>query len=195
MRRPLTLGYSQRSLKGPLNMERTLFLFQWNAAEAEKRAAQIRATGWTVEIEAEDGKRGVRNILSRHPTVVAFDLGPPSVSLSASCHRDPQVPRYPAPAAALHWRFDDEREPRPGSIPGRRLCRARHAPHAAGRFRRITARANARWPVRERSTLQPGPRPPRQLRNRPSSPDSDSQNGLILGAGRCGKRCACRPRF
>lgn len=66
-------------------MERTLFLFQWNAAEAEKRAAQIRATGWTVEIEAEDGKRGVRNILSRHPTVVAFDLDRrPSASLQVA---------------------------------------------------------------------------------------------------------------
>lgn len=66
-------------------MERTLILFQWNAAEAEARAEQIRATGWTVEIEAEDGARGIRRILNHPPTVVALDLGrTPSHSLQVA---------------------------------------------------------------------------------------------------------------
>jgi hypothetical protein len=72
-------------LKGPIDMERTLFLFQWNAAQAETRAAQIRAAGWTVEIESEDGKRGIRKILSSHPTVVGLDLDQrPSASLQVA---------------------------------------------------------------------------------------------------------------
>jgi hypothetical protein len=55
-------------------MQRTLFLFQWNAAQAEERAARIRAAGWAVEVESEDGARGIRRILDSPPTVVAFDL-------------------------------------------------------------------------------------------------------------------------
>ncbi len=55
-------------------MERTLFLFQWHAEQAEARAAQIRASGWAVETEAEDGATGIRRILDNPPTVVALDL-------------------------------------------------------------------------------------------------------------------------
>jgi hypothetical protein len=70
---------------GPIKMERTLFLFQWNATEAETRAAQIRAGGWTAETESEDGARGIRRILDSPPTVVAFDLDrSPSHSLQVA---------------------------------------------------------------------------------------------------------------
>lgn len=66
-------------------MERTLFLFQWNAGLAETRAARIRAAGWTVETESEDGARGIRNILSSHPTVVGLDLDQrPAASLQVA---------------------------------------------------------------------------------------------------------------
>ncbi|MDR3719675.1 MAG: hypothetical protein P4K98_12810 [Bryobacteraceae bacterium] len=66
-------------------MERTLILFQWNAAEAEARAGQIRAAGWTVETEAEDGARGIRRVLDNPPTLVALDLDrTPSHSLQVA---------------------------------------------------------------------------------------------------------------
>ena len=66
-------------------MERTLFLFQWNAAQAETRAEEIRAAGWTVETESEDGARGIRCILANPPTVVALDLDrSPSHSLQVA---------------------------------------------------------------------------------------------------------------
>jgi hypothetical protein len=85
LERPLALGASFRSLKGPIDMERTLFLFQWNAGLAETRAARIRAAGWTVETESEDGARGIRNILSSHPTVVGLDLDQrPAASLQVA---------------------------------------------------------------------------------------------------------------
>jgi hypothetical protein len=72
-------------LKGPIDMERTLFLFQWNAEQSETRAAQIRSAGWTVETESEDGARGIRRILDSPPTVVAFDLDrSPSHSLQVA---------------------------------------------------------------------------------------------------------------
>ena len=66
-------------------MDRTIFLFQWNAEQAEARAAEIRASGWTVETEAEDGARGIRRILDSPPTVVALDLDrSPSQSLQVA---------------------------------------------------------------------------------------------------------------
>jgi len=55
-------------------MERRLILFEWNAQAAEARAEQIRTAGWTVEVESEDGARGVRRVLDHPPTLVAFDL-------------------------------------------------------------------------------------------------------------------------
>lgn len=57
-----------------MNENRTLMLFHWNAAEAEARAATLRADGWVVDVEAEDGSRGVRRLLNAPPTLVALDL-------------------------------------------------------------------------------------------------------------------------
>ncbi len=66
-------------------MERTLFLFHWNAAQAEARAEKIRAAGWTVETEAEDSARGIRRILDSPPALVALDLDQrPSLSLQVA---------------------------------------------------------------------------------------------------------------
>jgi len=66
-------------------MERTLILFQWDAAEAEARAEKIRAAGWTVETESEDGPCGIRRVLDHPPTIVAFDLArSPARSLQAA---------------------------------------------------------------------------------------------------------------
>ena len=66
-------------------MERTLILFQWNAEEAEARAEKIRAIGWSVETESEDGARGIRRVLDHPPTIVALDLArSPSHSLEVA---------------------------------------------------------------------------------------------------------------
>jgi hypothetical protein len=55
-------------------MERRLFLFEWQAEAAEKRAAALRAAGWAVEMECEDGARGVRRVLDQQPAMVVLDL-------------------------------------------------------------------------------------------------------------------------
>lgn len=55
-------------------MERRLFLFEWNAEAAERRAAALREAGWSVEIESEDGARGVRRVLDQQPAMVVLDL-------------------------------------------------------------------------------------------------------------------------
>ena len=51
-----------------------LYLFQWDPAAAEARAAELRAAGWTVEVESTDGGRGTRNILNNPPDIILFDL-------------------------------------------------------------------------------------------------------------------------
>jgi DNA-binding response OmpR family regulator len=51
-----------------------LYLFQWDSAAAEARAAELRAAGWTVEVESTDGGRGTRNILNNPPDLILFDL-------------------------------------------------------------------------------------------------------------------------
>jgi DNA-binding response OmpR family regulator len=55
-------------------MERRLFLFEWQAEAAEKRAAALGAAGWAVELECEDGARGVRRVLDQQPAMVVLDL-------------------------------------------------------------------------------------------------------------------------
>jgi CheY-like chemotaxis protein len=55
-------------------MERRLFLFEWNARAAGERAAALGAAGWTVEVECEDGARGVRRVLDLQPAMVVLDL-------------------------------------------------------------------------------------------------------------------------
>jgi len=51
-----------------------LFLFQWDPDAAEKRAAALRAAGWTVEVESSDGARGGRAVLNHPPDLILLDL-------------------------------------------------------------------------------------------------------------------------
>jgi DNA-binding response OmpR family regulator len=51
-----------------------LILFEWDAERAAKRADMLRKSGWEVEIESEDGKRGGGKVLNEKPDVVLFDL-------------------------------------------------------------------------------------------------------------------------
>ncbi len=51
-----------------------LFLIHWNDAEAEALATPLRAAGWSVEIEAEDGERAARRALESQPQAVLIYL-------------------------------------------------------------------------------------------------------------------------
>jgi hypothetical protein len=51
-----------------------VFLFHWNLAEAEERAGRLRALGYDVELEAEDGAAGGRKIRQCPPAAVVLDL-------------------------------------------------------------------------------------------------------------------------
>ena len=51
-----------------------LFLFQWDEASAEERAAKLTAAGWQVEMETEEGERGHKNCKAVAPDIVLFDL-------------------------------------------------------------------------------------------------------------------------
>lgn len=51
-----------------------LFLIHWDRPEAEALAAPLRAAGWTVEIEAEDGERGARRALELEAQAVLIYL-------------------------------------------------------------------------------------------------------------------------
>jgi CheY-like chemotaxis protein len=55
-------------------MKRTLLLFQWDKPSAQARAKVLRAAGWTVSIEFEDGALGGSRVLRQQPTVVVMDL-------------------------------------------------------------------------------------------------------------------------
>ena len=51
-----------------------LFLVQWNEVAAQSIAAALRAQGWRVEIETEDGHRAHRMIRRYVPDIVIVDL-------------------------------------------------------------------------------------------------------------------------
>ena len=51
-----------------------LFLIHWHAAEAEELAAGLRAAGWSVETEAEDGARAGQRIKANPPAAVLIYL-------------------------------------------------------------------------------------------------------------------------
>jgi CheY-like chemotaxis protein len=55
-------------------MPNKLFLVHWNPAEAEQLAEGLRAEGWLVEVEAEDGQRACRRILADLPLAVLIYL-------------------------------------------------------------------------------------------------------------------------
>jgi hypothetical protein len=55
-------------------MKGKLFLIQWDADEVQKRAEFLRAKGWDVEVEFEDGARACQRILARLPEAVVISL-------------------------------------------------------------------------------------------------------------------------
>ncbi len=55
-------------------MKGRIFLIHWNAVEAEEHARALRARGWGVEIETEDGARAGRRILADLPDAVVVCL-------------------------------------------------------------------------------------------------------------------------
>jgi len=55
-------------------MSPLLFLIHWNQAEAEGFAAELRAAGWQVETETEDGARAYRRIRELEPAAVVVNL-------------------------------------------------------------------------------------------------------------------------
>jgi DNA-binding response OmpR family regulator len=55
-------------------MPRRLFLFEWDKTSANARVKVLRAAGWTVSVETEDGARGGSKVLKQPPDVIVFDL-------------------------------------------------------------------------------------------------------------------------
>jgi CheY-like chemotaxis protein len=55
-------------------MKGRLFLIHWDAAEAEERADRLRAAGWEVETEAEDGADAAERIRADLPAAVVVSL-------------------------------------------------------------------------------------------------------------------------
>ena len=53
---------------------RSLFLIHWNLNEAVALAEGLIASGWRVEIEAEDGSRAAKRILADPPAAVVIYL-------------------------------------------------------------------------------------------------------------------------
>ncbi len=51
-----------------------LFLFHWHKESAQKRAEELAAEGWEVDVEWEDSARGFEKIKSNPPDVVVMDL-------------------------------------------------------------------------------------------------------------------------
>lgn len=52
----------------------TLLLVHWNAEEAESFAQPLRASGWEVEIEAEDGHRAWERVKNAPPEALVVYL-------------------------------------------------------------------------------------------------------------------------
>ncbi len=55
-------------------MKGRLSLIHWRQAEAREFARQLRADGWEVEMEMEDGARAYRRILESQPDAVVIYL-------------------------------------------------------------------------------------------------------------------------
>ena len=51
-----------------------LYLVEWNQAAAEARAGELRAAGYEVRVEFNDGARVTRHILNDPPDLALFDL-------------------------------------------------------------------------------------------------------------------------
>jgi len=63
-----------------------LFLFHWEKEGAMARAAELKADGWRVEMEFEEGSRGCKNLKAFGPDVVVFDIAQKGVH-SRECGR------------------------------------------------------------------------------------------------------------
>lgn len=55
-------------------MKGNLFLFQWDSVSARLRVKELRAAGWKVTVESEDGARGGNKVKVNPPDVVVMDL-------------------------------------------------------------------------------------------------------------------------
>jgi DNA-binding response OmpR family regulator len=51
-----------------------LYLIHWNQKEAEEHAQPLKAWGWEVDLEAEDGARAAKQIKAESPDVVVIYL-------------------------------------------------------------------------------------------------------------------------
>ncbi len=51
-----------------------VFLFRWDQAAAEQTAADLRAQGWQVEVEWQDGERGSKAASANPPDAFVFFL-------------------------------------------------------------------------------------------------------------------------
>jgi DNA-binding NarL/FixJ family response regulator len=63
-----------------------LFLFHWEKEGATARATELKAVGWQVEMEFEEGLRGCKNLKAFGPDVVVFDIAQKAVH-SRECGR------------------------------------------------------------------------------------------------------------
>jgi DNA-binding response OmpR family regulator len=63
-----------KAMLKPPRPRRRLFLFHWNLEECRAKAAALRALGWRVDTEHEDGARGGKKVLARPPDAVLIDL-------------------------------------------------------------------------------------------------------------------------
>jgi DNA-binding NarL/FixJ family response regulator len=55
-------------------MKGSLFLIHWNPLEAQELAGPLRAEGWDVNVEAKDGARAGKMILTHKPDAVVIYL-------------------------------------------------------------------------------------------------------------------------
>jgi hypothetical protein len=55
--------------------KKRLFLFHWNGPEAAERAKELRALGFMVATESEDGARGGGKVKASPPDAILIDLG------------------------------------------------------------------------------------------------------------------------
>jgi CheY-like chemotaxis protein len=55
-------------------MKGKIFLVQWDAVLALKRADELKSDGWGVELDTEDGGRAYKRIKAELPDVVLIDI-------------------------------------------------------------------------------------------------------------------------
>ncbi|TAK14012.1 MAG: hypothetical protein EPO32_03550 [Anaerolineae bacterium] len=68
-------------------MHHHLFLFHWHPDEVDFLAAPLRAAGYRVSVEAEDGARGCRRIVAEPPSIVLIYLSRlPSHGIRTAAH-------------------------------------------------------------------------------------------------------------